>query len=93
MAVKFKYVEKQDFIAIQIEEGPYKGIVLQFGRVMFTEPREDGTRSMKFEHKVLLNPNDVALDNEFVDTAGDILVKCIEEKIESEEVVYANGTN
>lgn len=91
MVAKFKYVEKENYIAIQIEEGNFEGVVVRYGAVQFSEVQEDGTRGMKFGYEILDNPNELEFTDEFIDTAGEILLQCIEEQLESGEVVYANG--
>jgi hypothetical protein len=88
---KYKFVEKKDTIAIQIEEGKYKGVIYNYGKVQFNG--EVDPPSMNFQYKILKSPPDVVEDSDFNDILGDILVDIIEEQLEQGEVVYAGGTD
>ena len=93
MAVKYNYVEKDDIIATQISEGKYEGIIYQVGRIQFTEPGAFGHRNMRFKYEILENKNDIEVGDDFMNIVGDIIVAQIEEKLDSGELVYANGTD
>lgn len=89
--VEYKHVEKDDELGVHILEGKYKDVIVQFGRVQFSDT-EDGNRAMKFQYKLLDKPADLEVyENECMPVFGDILVDIIEQQLESGEVVYANG--
>jgi hypothetical protein len=93
MAVKYKHVEKDDELGVHILEGVYTDVIVQFGRVQFTEA-EDGQRGMKFQYKLLDKPKDLVVqEEECMPVFGDILVDIIEQQLEAGEVVYANGAD
>lgn len=91
MATKYKFVEKKDLVAIQIEEGKYKGVVYSYGRVQFNGEVEPP--KMNFEYMPVKIPNGVLIEEDFIDIIGDILVDVLEEQLEAGEVVYAGGSD
>ena len=93
MAVKFSYVEKQDFIATRIDDGDYEGVIYQVGRIQFSEPDATGQRAMRFKYEILENSKNIEIQDDFTSIVGDIIVEQIEKKLEEGEMVYANGTD
>ena len=83
----FAQKEGEDFSCIKLTEGKYRGVIFHYGKVEFgKDENPDGTKSMKFDFTVTLNPTDEVLDpdnKEFVDYIGDLLIELLDEKVKS----------
>tara|TARA_Y100001963_G_scaffold146162_1_gene220722 strand:- start:5188 stop:5442 length:255 start_codon:yes stop_codon:yes gene_type:complete len=62
-----------------IEEGPYQGCVVNYGRVELVE--EDDHLRVKFNYTMVENPNGIEADKEFFNYIGDILVEIMDEQV------------
>ena len=83
----FAQEEGEDFSCIKLTEGKYRGVIFHYGKVEFgKDENPDGTKSMKFDFTVRLNPTDEVLDpdnKEFVNYIGDLLIELLDEKVKS----------
>ena len=67
-------------VPVIISEGKYEGMKVQYGRISFDE--KDDKMELKFDYRLIDNPNDLEEDQEFVDTLGEVLMTVLEEEIE-----------
>ena len=86
---RFTYAQREgdDFSCIKLTEGKYRGVIYHYGKLGFAKDENpDGTKSMKFDFTVRLNPTDEVLDpdnKEFVNYIGDLLIELLDEKVKS----------
>lgn len=84
------YATVKDSI-VQLIDGPYVGMTLQYGRVQLI-PEGDSLR-ISFDYKILSAhsvPEDVPAFTKYI---GDILTELIYAKLDEQEVVYTGGTD
>ena len=67
-------------VPVVLTEGKYDGVKIQYGRIAFDE--KDGELELKFDYRLVENPNDIEEDQEFINQLGQVLVKVLEEEIE-----------
>jgi hypothetical protein len=67
-------------VPIIFTEGKYDGVKIQYGHISFDE--KDGELELKFNYRLVENPNELEEDQEFIDELGQVLMKVLEEEIE-----------
>ena len=78
----YKFDDKSQMqpVPIIISEGKYEGTRFQYGRIAFDEQKDN--LSLKFDYKLLDNPDELKEDQEFIDVLGEILISVLEKEIE-----------
>ena len=67
-------------VPVIISEGKFEGMKVQYGRISFDE--KDDEMALKFDYRLMDNPNNLEEDQEFVDILGEVLMSVLEEEIE-----------
>jgi len=83
-------VNEEGFFAIQINEGPYKGVIFHLGKVQLYE--EEGEAKLQFHYDIVkgeVEPNDPDMEKYI----GDILLEIIDDGLKNNTLVYAGGVD
>lgn len=75
-----------DYQWVQLNEGPYAGIVYRYGRVQLIE--EDDVLRIQFEYET---KDGARRDSEFGQYIGPILTELIEQGVLTNSIVYTGG--
>ena len=71
--------EGKDRACVIIEKGPFKGVVVAYGRFQFADKdNEDGTRKLRYEYDMIGIPPDM-MDKEFSDEEGEVFERMLGE--------------
>ena len=92
--------EGKDRACVIIEKGPFKGVVVAYGRFQFADKdNEDGTTKVRYEYDMIGIPPD--MDEEVSDTEGEefeyllgqIYIHVINEELEIQKQESEDGKN
>ena len=92
--------EGKDRACIIIEKGPFKGVVVAYGKFQFADKdNEDGTRKLRYEYDMIGIPPE--MDEEVSDLAGEefeyllglIYIHVISEELEARKQESEDGKN
>ena len=93
MTVKYELVDHpngfhDEHWCVEIQEGPFEGVVYQYDTIHFKEADEQGEDAiLDFNTITVDNPNDEDLTTEeFSSIIGDVLVKIIADRMDDEEM-------
>tara|TARA_Y100001937_G_scaffold126034_1_gene194274 strand:- start:76 stop:432 length:357 start_codon:yes stop_codon:yes gene_type:complete len=78
---KYRYVEEsnEENMPIQIMDGTFEGIVVQYGRVFLEE--KNGDLHFNYDYDIISNPDNIEMCPELKDAFTAILVSVIEEQV------------
>ena len=78
---KYRYVEEssEENMPIQIMDGPFEGIVVQYGKVFLEEKNEE--LHFNYDYDIISNPDNIEMSTELRDAFTAILVSIIEEQV------------
>ena len=88
MIKDYKIVNEQ---WVEFIDGPYNGMVIKFGRVIFAPDLEEDQLTMKFEYDIIVGNQQSG--EEFVNYLGNTLHDIIREKVARNEAVYTGGVD
>tara|TARA_R100000234_G_scaffold90420_1_gene58697 strand:- start:3669 stop:3974 length:306 start_codon:yes stop_codon:yes gene_type:complete len=93
MPTKYTIVEGKNSAAaaIRIDEGKYKDVILNYGKVGFDE--REGECRLYFDYFVLENEEAVEDNDDFKEVIGDILVELLENHLEEGGFDGDNGNH
>jgi len=92
--------EGKDRACVIIEKGPFKGVVVAYGRFQFADKdNEDGTRKLRYEYDMIGIPPE--MDEEVSDSEGEefeyllgqIYIHVINEELELQKKESEDGKN
>ena len=93
--------EGKDRACVIIEKGPFKGVVVAYGRFQFADKdNEDGTRKLRYEYDMIDIPPDME-GKTFSDHEGEMLemvlgqvyLNILNEELEHQKEVNEDGTH
>lgn len=105
MPLKYKQVEKvkkdddgnivEHIAALKLVEGEYEGLIWSYGKVVFREDPENDRVGLGFEYVIHDTPiSEDEIDKDLLSNQlGDILWEILEEKMNSNELVFTGGTD
>lgn len=93
LMMEYNVVENEDTYTIELLETPYAGVKYSYGKVEIVEPKEgEDHATLSFEYNLYYSQDEKLQEDQlFHKTIGDILVKMIEEKLATGELVYTGG--
>ena len=92
--------EGKDRACVMVEEGPFKGVVVAYGKFQFADKdNEDGTRKLRYEYDMIGIPPEMDEEvsdlegEEFEYLLGQIYIHVINEELEMQKQESEDGKN
>ena len=86
-------VDGQRIYGVELQENPYCGIIISYGKVDFKENEASDHLEIKFDYEILRHNDEIYNQKEFENYIGDLLQEMIIYEMQRNNLIFTGGIN